>query len=258
MAKKGMLGGILLFIGAILLIVALLTSWYTTSLQSSGPGGSATEQLDFKPGSSYSVSFSCSGAASSLCPGSTTCSYSGSSSNYCNPQGINRTGQLYAVTEYLVIGGLVLGLLAGIFAMMSGGKPGMRKGAIALGVIALLFALVVPITLLAAQPGALKSDFTPSGGSAPTGNGPYSSFFGSCSGNNCGFTGPASGNVSDTWGPSVGWYLSIVAFIVFLLGTMMVMRSGKESAPMAAPMPAQPASMDNPGAPMTPPGNPPT
>lgn len=263
MAKRGMLGGLLMIIGAILLIVALLTSWYTYSSKSTETFGAnsatGTINIDLHPGSNYvaSSSFSCSGPqASAACPPSTSnsCPYTSSSSTGSCPAGnFNKTGPLYAVTEYLVIGGLVLGFLAGILAFVSGGKPGMRKGALVLGILALLFAIVTPITLLAAQPGAIKSD----SGNVPSGSsGPWSSYFGSCSGSSCA-TG-ASGNNSATWGPSTGWYLSIVAFIVFLLGTMMIMRGGKDSAPMAAPMPAQPASMDSSGAPMTPPGNPPS
>lgn len=265
MAKRGMLGGLLMIIGAILLIVALLTSWYTYSAKTSesfaGNSATGTINLDLHPGSNYvsSSSYSCSGPqASSLCPSSTSnsCPYvSSSSSNSCPAGNFNKTGALYAVTEYLVIGGLVLGLLAGILAFVSGGKPGMRKGALALGIIALLLAIATPITLLAAQPGAIKADSSnvPSGSS-----GPWSSYFGSCSGSSCGTGGGP--NSSATWGPSVGWYLSIVAFIVFLLGTMMIMRGGKDSSSMAAPMPAQPAPMDSSGsaAPMSPPGSPPS
>jgi hypothetical protein len=257
MAKKGMLGAILLIIGAILLIAALFTSWYTWSLQESGAGGSITGDTDFHAGTSYTTSFSCSGEASSVCPSGATCPYSGSSSTGCTAAGENKTGQLYAVTEFIVIGGLVLGFLAGILALMGGTKPGMRKGAVALGAIALILALVGPVVLLAAQPGAVKSDSTPSGGSAPSGSGPYSSYFGSCSGSNCGFGGSGATSVSGTWGPSVGWYLSIVAFVLFLLGVIMVMRGGRESSAMPASAPAPAAPMDSSmGAP--PPASPPS
>ncbi|MCI4345909.1 MAG: hypothetical protein L3K07_04065 [Thermoplasmata archaeon] len=257
--RKGMLGGLLLIIGAILLIVALLTSWYTfttsfstsQSVGGSTISGSGNSHVDLHPGSSYayssSQSYTCTGAASAFCPQSAsssgTCPYSGSSSTGCSNTNEKQTGQLYSVTEFLVIGGLVLGFLAGIFALMSSGKPGMRKGAMALGIIALLLALVAPITLLAAQPAAIKSDFTPSGGSAPNSSGPWSSFFGSCStGSNCGFGSGSGGNGTFTWGPSVGWYLSIGAFVVFLLGILMV-RGGRDSSPTDASMSQSSASM---------------
>jgi hypothetical protein len=248
---RGLLGGILFFLGAILLIVSLLSVWYVFSSSASesiaGNSISGTGQLELKTGSDYTVTFSysCSGAiASSVCPGSSsyTCPYSGGGSGSCNgTRAENDTGRLYAVTEYLVLGGLILGLVGGLLALLSPGRPGLRKGAMALGILALLFALIAPMTLLALQPGAIKSDETSPGGSAPNGTGPYSSFFGSCSGSTGGcesYGGTGfGGNSSSSWGPSTGWYLSIGAFVLFLIGLILFLggRGGVAAASAGAP-----------------------
>jgi hypothetical protein len=260
-----MFGGLLLIIGAILLIVALLVSWYTISISfstsesiaGSTVTGSGTDHVDLHPGSMYayssSSSYTCTGAAAPYCPASQStsgsCPYGGSSnSSSCSSLDEKATGNLYSATQFLVIGALALGFIAGILALMAGGRPGMRKGAMALGIIALLLALVTPITLFAAQPGAVKSDYTPSGGQAPSGSGPWSSYIGSCSGSSCGM-GSGSGNGTESWGPSTGWYLSLGAFVVFLLGILMV-RGGRDdastsaaSSPAAAPAMGSDSSM---------------
>jgi hypothetical protein len=250
--RKGLIGGLLFIIGAVLLIVSLLTVWYVYSESASasflGASISETGQLQLKPGSSYTTSFSssCSGSVpAGACPGSesSSCPYSGGGGSNCPSRGENKTGQLYAVTEYLVIGGLVLGLLGGILAILSPGKPGLRKGAMALGILALLFALIAPMTLLALQPGAIKSDETSPGGAAPNGTGPYASFFGSCSGTSGGCEGLGGvGNSSSSWGPSTGWYLSVGAFVVFLVGLILLLGGRGAAAPAPAAAQAEPAS----------------
>ncbi|MCI4334371.1 MAG: hypothetical protein L3K04_01865 [Thermoplasmata archaeon] len=254
-SRKGMLGGLLLIIGAILLVVALLTSWYSFTITESatveGQSLSGSVQTSLYPGSDYKTTTS-----GYFGGNTTTCPYAGTTSTSgCSPYARNQTGALYSVAEFLTIGGLVLGLLAGILALMTTGRPGMRKGAMALGILALLLALVTPMVLLAGQPAAIKNDEAQYGGHAPTnGSGPDTSFFGSCSGSSCEGGSPAPGvSISGTWGPSTGWYLSIGAFVVFLLGILIV-RGAKGQDAMPAPAPAAPADSSMPS---NPPANPP-
>lgn len=233
MARKGMIGGLVMVIGAILLVVSLLVGWYAVTGSIGSGAFSGTLTLTLKPGSQYTYSASAAGLSIS-----NTCSYSGSNGTTGCVGNLAKTGQLYSIVEYLLIVGIIVGFLGAILAMMSGGR---RKGAVmGLAVIALLVAIVAPMVLLAAQPGAIKSDLgSSSGGFGSNNTGPQSSFFGSSNG--------------FTWGPSTGWYLSIGAFVLFLIG-MLLSGRGTEAA---APAPMSPAPMDQQGAGTSTMGSPP-
>jgi hypothetical protein len=161
---KGTIGGLLFVVGAVLLIVSLLSVWYvfseTESSYSTGQSNSNTVQDGFRPGSSYtdSSSSSCSGLQGPGCPSgqSASCPYSGGGGASCPRGGANQTGRLYLATEYVLIGGIVMGLIGAVLAILSPGRPGLWRGAMALGILALLFALIAPMTLFALQPGALS------------------------------------------------------------------------------------------------------
>ncbi|MCI4342332.1 MAG: hypothetical protein L3K11_08195 [Thermoplasmata archaeon] len=254
-SRKGMLGGLLLIIGAILLVVSLLVGWYVFTAKSNFSesfggtsfSGSSTSTVTLSLGSNYQLSgtSTVNGVSASQ---SRTCAYAGNST--CPAE--KNVSSLYSAGEYIVVGGVALGFLGGILALMGGSRPGMRKIGMVFGVVALLLAIAAPMTLLAAQPGAFKSDE----GNAYMGNGtgPDHTYFGSCSGSSCGSTGvPGGSNTTGNWGPSTGWYLSIVGFVILLLGVIM---SRRGTEPAAAPTPAPVAPMDSSmGAP--PPANPP-
>lgn len=255
MGKAPMVPFVLALIGAIILLASVAVGWYAWSFSASGSGSgisySSTLTETLYPGDKVVT------ASSSTCTGSSYCSsISSSQSNSTTYQKLmlNNTGNLYGAAEGLVIAGGIAGLLGAILLMVSGSKPSFRKIFLALGVIALILAIAAPMALLAAQPGAIHSDATSHGGTI-SGSGPWSSFFGSCSGTACGNNTPQ--NSSATWGPSVGWYLSIVGFVLFLVALLM----GWRAKPMAAaaapamPAPAMPeASAPSEPAQMAPPG----
>lgn len=250
MVKKGMLGGLLLIIGAILLVVSLLVGWYVYNVSASASGETESGTQTYNLGSSYTQSVSGPLTGSHT----TTCPYSGNST--CPD--LKNTSALYADIQYVVIGGIVLGFLGGILALMGGSRPGMRKAGIALGIIALLLAIAAPMTLLAVQPGTVKSDEGMS--YVSNGSGPDHSFFGSCSNSACPnvFGAPPGVTYTSNWGPGAGWYLSVVGFVILLVGVLMS-RGGKE--PAAAPAASTPAPMDASGQgapPMSPPASPPS
>ncbi|HEV2316135.1 MAG TPA: hypothetical protein VGV89_00980 [Thermoplasmata archaeon] len=233
-----------------------MVGWYSTSFSASesfgGVSVSATGTYTFYPGSSYhtTTSVSCSGSplCGSIPTGTNTTSYSSSH--------LTQTGNWYALVEYLTIGGLVLGLLGALLGFMSRGKPGMQMAVLGLIALALILSIATPMLLLAEQPGAVSSDCHNNGGSNATGcsTGPGGSFFGSCSGSSCAGTFLVGSGSSGSWGPSTGWYLSIVAFVLFLIGLLLFLAGRKEPEPMAAPM-GQPSMMGGtPGAPPSPPG----
>jgi hypothetical protein len=221
MAKIGMVGAVMLLIGAILLIVALFTPWYTYGAS----GGGVSENTNFYPGfagQNGTVQFTCSGTPS--CPAQTS---------YSNEH-LNNTAQIAETGFSLLIVGFIVGLLAAVLGLMSGRKPGHAGKARLLGILALIIALITPIIFLAALPGAIAKD-TPN---HPAGSGPWSSFFGSNS------TSYPGGTESITWGAGVGWYLAFVAFVLFLLGIILLSRARKQDAAMAAAPPMYAPSAD--------------
>ena len=123
-------------------------------------------------------------------------------------ENLNNTGQIAEVGFFLLIGGLILGLVAAILGFMSRGNSGRARPVMALAVIALILALAAPAMFAVALPGALAKD-SPSHPSS----GPWSTFFGSNT------TQIGSTTITTTWGPGIGWYLSFGAFVVFLSGS---------------------------------------
>jgi hypothetical protein len=226
--KWGMGAGILAILGAILILVSLGLGWY--QLQFSGNGNTIT--ANYLPGSSASIS--CSGSECGFVP---TGSHSYSSENMTNE------GNLYMALLYMIIGAGVLGLLGAILTFLT---PRLKGGMKWLPLIFVLLGLLISVGAVAyvavGQPGAYKSDATSGGQAAPSGSWPGGSFSGSAS---QGVGG------TETWGPGVGFYLGVVAVVLFLISMILMFMAWKgmkegESMPPAAPAPATP--------PATPPG----
>lgn len=235
--KMGRLAGVLAIIGALLLIVSMFLGWYTIQFNGSLSGVTTSGTENLLPGSSYTSSTSCSG--SQYCPASTSTTNSYSSTNQTS------VGNLMMTTQYLLIGGFVLGLLGAIlgFAASMKGRENWATPAMILVVLALLLALVTPVYVYAAMPGAFSSD-TPSA-DRTNGSGPWSSFFGSSS---------SSGGGSVTWGGGIGWDLAWGAFVLFLIAVVLLWRD------RMAPKPAEPSMSSTMPAPMDagqPPASPP-
>jgi hypothetical protein len=213
MAKRGrMVGAAIVLVGAILLIAALFTPWYMEQFSNSGN----TETMYAYPGiptSSGTIQYTCSGISS--CPGST--SYSA--------HNLTNSGNIAEAGYFLIIGGLVLGLIGAILGFTSGNNPRRARPAMTLALVGGILAIAAVGAFVAALPSAIGSD-TP----GHTGTGPWSSFFGSTS----------LGGGTLTWGPGIGWYLGIVAFVVLLVGMIVLARARKDPSVPAAAAPAVP------------------
>jgi len=196
MANKGrrLVGAIIVLIGAILLIAAAFMPWYTYQAKTTTPAGSGTTTINSYPGlPGQNGTIQCSTSGSAACPYSQT--------SYNNARE-NNTGNIAEAGYFMMIVGFILGLLGAIMGVMSRGNPRRAGPAFALGLIAMILALIAPILFMGLLPGALSNDI-PSAERASS-NGPWSSFFGSNS------TTPFSGVTIDfTWGPAIGWYLSL-------------------------------------------------
>lgn len=215
-------GTIIILIGAILLIAALFTPWYAYKTSYAG----ASETQNSYPGiasTNGTIQYTCSGLpAGASCPSQT--SYSSIVPKETNVGNIAETG------FFLLIVGIILGIIAAIFGFVSRGNARRSGPALTLGIIALLLAIVAPVLFAAALPGAVSSDISTTY-RPPNTSGPWSSFTGSSS-----YTNPLVGVVSFNWGPGVGWYLSIGAFVILLVGVVLLFIGRKEpSAPTPAP-----------------------
>jgi hypothetical protein len=195
--RRRRLGGFIVLLGAILLVASLFVGWWM--IQVSGFGLTETVSLGFPAtNGGNGISAACSGNDSSFtshCPSPET--YSSAS--------LNNTGKLYNMVQFLVLGGVLLGLLGALLAL---GFPGSRSGltpGIVLVVLAMIVALVAPVWLTVSQPGAMKSDY-PTSTIGGNGTNPSNTFWGSNS----------SDGVVYTWGANTGWYLSLVAFALFV------------------------------------------
>lgn len=221
-SNKGrrLVASIIVLIGAILLIVALLTPWYMTKISNAY----ATETQTFYPGipsDNGTIQYSCSGHIS--CPSQT--SYS--KLNY------NNTGAIAEAGFFMLLIGAILGIIAVIFGAMSRGNARRVRPAIALAVIALILALAAPSIYAVVLPGAVGKDIP--NAARPTSSGPWGSFMGSSS-----FTEPIIGSNTLNWGPTDGWYLAFAAFVVLLIGVILLIAFRKdppEPAPATVPAP---------------------
>jgi hypothetical protein len=222
---------LLIAIGVALLLVSLLTPWYSRSYSFSGlPGGGVRDETTLYypgiPSAIGTIQWSCGGTggqSSRGCPSQTSYSESG----------LNNTGVVVEATFFLVLAAAVAGALAAIFSFAAWGNCRRVTPAFVLASIALILALSAPAIFALALPSAIGKD-TPD----HFAHGPWASFFGSTS-----YPAPVSENLA--WGPTVGWYLSIGAAVCFLAGTALLfaLRRG----------PASPASRPAPQSPSTPP-----
>lgn len=233
-----MIGGALAIVGGIVLLVAIALPWYAITASGSESlgalGGSysiSTTENDL-PGSSYTVTASCSGSStycSAVSAISETKTYS--SSNATN------TGNLYGAIEGLLIGGGILAILGAILAFVgTGTRSKLMTPALILVVLGLVLGFAAAGYLAADSVSAYKAD---SHGLPSNGTGPFASFSGSCSEGTSGCFGGfgGGGNGTATWGPTTGWYLAWVGGVILLISVVLIWR-GRSAMGSAAPSPA--------------------
>ena len=143
--------------------------------------------------------------------------------------GLPSTGVVAATTLGIVVTAAAAGLLGGALGVAFRGRARWTNPALALAVVAAILGVAGPELYAVWLPVA------------------YSNDVGGCSGGMCSsFTGSTGGgNGSVIWGPSIGWYLSVLACVVFFIGTLILFlyrRDPPEPVPLGAPEPvASPA-----------------
>jgi hypothetical protein len=201
-------GAGLVLLGAVLLIGSLFVGWWT--LQVSGFGITETLVLGFPvPNGGNGVSFECGGNLSQFvekCPAPE--SYSNAS--------LTHTGNLYSAIQYVVLGGIALGLVGGFLALRPSTLDRRRKLMMVLVSVALVVALVAPVSLTLVQPSAMNSDH-PYGTIGGNGTSPTNTFWGTNTTDGIGYV----------WGASYGWFLALGAFVLTLVGLLLLRRTSK-------------------------------
>jgi hypothetical protein len=224
-------------VGAALLLVTLFLGWYSMSL---GSGASVARET-FYP------------AATQLWGSQGGSSYSNLTSYSTVFMG--ETGMLYLVVTGLIVVGALMGFLT-VYLIRSGIGRKHRRLVPSLAVLVVALALAGPMLVAVAQPATLCSEGAPtstpffagpsndSTGTSPDcgweivspdnggyafasgiGPGPQSSFFG---------TQNVSGQPL-TWGPSDGWYVSVLASVTLLVGVFFLFRGARGPEVAAKP-----------------------
>lgn len=200
-----------LIVALALLLGSLAVGWYTISADDTGTSG--TTQFTISGTATYYLLdkyvqiITCSGSGSCP-PGSTTTgTYPGSSGN--------AIANLYGAVSGLVIGGVLIGAVALVMALFPRSRA--AKWGKFMVVVALILSAVAPLVLLVAQPSAMSSAYASSAGGAS----PGTSFFGTCSGSACGGSSSSGTTISAAWGPSVGWFLCLIAVVPLLVGFLL-------------------------------------
>ncbi len=223
MSKKGrMVGAVIVLVGAILLVAALFMPWYTESFSASGITVSENAYPGF-PSTNGTIQYTCSGL-----PSGASCE---PQTSYSDAK-LNNSGTIAEVGFFLIIVGVIFGIIGAIIGLTSRSNPRRARSAATMAIVAMIVAIAAVGMFAAALPTAIGQD-TP----GHSGSGPWSSFFGSTSASRFGITG---GTLS--WGPSIGWYLAIAAFVVLLVGMVVLMRARKDPQPTPTATPGPTSS----------------
>jgi hypothetical protein len=208
--RKRKIAGIILVVAVVLLVSSLFVGWW--AIQAAIPGQSEKASFNFPATSGgYGVIYSCAGNDSSFtatCPSPETYS----------DEGLNNTGRLYTSVQYVVIAGIAMGILGALLLFAAFRRQsGSKLGTVLIG-LAFILAIVAPIALAVAQPGAIQSDNQPSFGGT-NGTTPSNSFWGSNNSSDPDFP------YTVTWGASTGWYLALVAGGFFLVALVILVQA---------------------------------
>lgn len=228
------IGAFCLLIASVVLIAALVAPWYSfesAATQPHSPEDSVTQ-------SSYPGLASANGTVRYTCVVLAPCP---SQTSYTNARE-NNTGEIAEAGFFILIGGFVLGIVASAAGFFSRRNPRLTHPAIEMAVFALVLAVAAPTLFAVALPGAVAKDVPTSERPSATSTGPWSSFFGSSA-----TSLPGGVTQTLTWGPSIGWYLAIGAFILLLIGAILLYRSRRPlpslvsvPSPVKSPAPTEP------------------
>ena len=197
------LGVVLAVVGVVLTLVPFAGPWWTLGFDATIGANTIKETIDFR----------LFGATATATMGGITAS---NSTDYKSSPNIGPTFTAGAAIAGI---GLVFGILMILLLAMSGAKPKLRKIGAIFGILAFILVLVAPIYVTVQLPGAVTKDMGAGfGGTNITG------FWGS---KTASFGGSSA---TLTWGAGWGWYVAVVAAVIFLIAALISFR-GPTPAP---------------------------
>ena len=203
-----------------MIIVSLLTPWWTLTFTGLGRPNSSSSVSTYLPGE-----FEFSGTNRS----STSCPIAGGPSSNASVScpALNATASLYRGAFAMAIGSAVgsaavVGLLA--LGLASPGRAlRLRRVGTAVAIVAIVLIAGACVVITVGQPGAFATDSGSAPGATPFGifpswcsHTPANSFYAGCTG---------SGNEGIHWAPAFGWLLSLLAAVVGAVGLLIGFRT---------------------------------
>jgi len=153
-----------------------------------------------------------------------------SSSNTTNYNDAPHVGSVFTLATVLLILGLIIGVGMVVVGAMSGANPSLKRLGGVLGILAFLVVLVSTLYVMSSLPDAVNQD----SGVAASGT-TVSGFWGSKT-----TTVGSFAQATVTWAAGWGWYLALVAAVVFLVAGVVLLLSRTPKMAMAPPMPPSP------------------
>jgi hypothetical protein len=218
-SRRPVAGGALLLVGVILVVAALFFGWYAYSITASdtvsGTTVTLTERITLYPLNQIKEAVTCQGW-------SECAQFNSTSTSSYSQGGSDGLGALYDSAAGLAVAGLVIGVVAAGLAFRGDRHQSGRAGTFA--VLAVILVALAPCLLLVAQPTVISSQGAPytGPGTVPGGVSPRTSFFGSCTQTGCGVSFPSGTTDNGSWGPAIGWYLSLAAIAPLIAGYLLV------------------------------------
>jgi len=205
-------------VGMILIILTLVTSWYSiTNTNEYGDEEETTEStvneglFEIEMGYSYTYDGETESDKESF--------------GWGDFEEGGEVGDLYTNLKYIMIPAMIMGIVGFGLVLVSGFSITFRKSFTTAGMslcsFAALLALMCAIVLMIALPKAHEAVFNEDGEAEESTSGPWDSFWGSDS------EGEDTEDVSSyNWHPSFGWFFALVGAVFFMLGGASVYKGG--------------------------------
>lgn len=206
------LGIVLGVIAVVLAIVAVIGPWWT--LQAEGTLGPISMNGNDQ--------FGLFGGTSFFQMGST------SSSNTTNYNDAPHVGSVFTIATVLLVLGLIIGIGMIVVGAMSGAKPSFRRLGGVLGILAFVVVLLGTLYVMSSLPNAVNQD-----SQATTSGTSVTGFWGAKTTSVGSFA-----QATVTWAAGWGWYVALIAAIVFLVAGVILLlarKPGMAATPQVPP-----------------------
>lgn len=190
-------GSVLVIVGLVFAVASAASSWWGMSGNVTASGTTVPARYDF-----YYDKF---------CVGITEAGIGSASMCISYVSGMESISNLFAVTFFLALVGVIFAILALASLLVGVFRPNARYALAATGLVASILLMIAPLYIFSALPGA----FAGPGGATPVGVEGITGFFGRLT------ASTSSGSIDVTYGGGIGWYLSILAFVLLFVGTIL-------------------------------------